>query len=146
MFPQEYNDDMHKLIVDRLEERNRKLEIINRCESSSRKSFLAPAIGVLIAASFVGIIFFISPNVSDDATEPCRSGLENVQDLIDAKEYDKALQEVNKEISHVDSVLNMLEKQTDTGDEEALYEIQSYVLKKDDLLKERETLKRKLDD
>lgn len=144
MFTEEYNDDMHKLIVDRLKERNRKLEIINSCEKPSRKTFLVPAFGVLAAACFVGFIFFLSPSISDDSIEPCRSGMEDVQRLMDAKDYNKALDLVEKEISSVDSILNLLRIQDKNADEETLYEIQSQELKRENLIKDRETLKKML--
>lgn len=142
MYTEEYNDDMHKLIVERLKERNRKLEFINRLEKPSRIIDIKPLVGILVAACFIGFIFYISPWSFDDATNtPYRSSEENIQGLIDSGNHEKALIIIENEILSVDSALNVLKQQENNTDEEIIYEIKVHELKKEDLIQMRDELK-----
>lgn len=141
---EEWNDDMHRLIVERLRERNRKMEFIKNCETSKKKHTLS-IVGLLAAACMIGFIFNQFINKQEDAMGvPIRSSMSNVQELIDEGKYDEAILTVEKELYSADSTLNELKKTGTLTDEETLYEIKAIELKAKNLTKERDELRKKL--
>lgn len=141
---EEWNDDMHRLIVERLRERNRKIEFIKNCENSKKKHTLS-IVGLLAAACMIGFIFNQFINKQEDAMDvPIRSSMSNVQELIDEGKFDEAILTVEKELYSADSTLNELKKTGKLTDEETLYEIKALELKAKDLTKERDELRKKL--
>lgn len=142
---EEFNDDMHRLIVDRLKERNRKMEIIKEYEKP-KKGRLIPFVGLLVAACMVGVIFHLTFNQSIDSTdEPIRSSMKNVQELIDNGRYEEAFSIVEKELYSADSTLNILKMEGASNDEETQYEINVLELKIKDLTKDRDALRKKIE-
>lgn len=141
---EEWNDEMHRLIVDRLKERNRKLEVIKRCEKTKKGSMVSIA-SLLVAACLIGLIFNLAINKSNDMDgEPIRSSIGSVQKLLDEKRYDEALIFVEKEMGVVDSTLNELRKNELDNDEEAQYEVQAMELRLNALVKERDAILEKI--
>lgn len=141
---EEWNDDMHRLIVDRLKERNRKMEFIRGCEKTN-KGHTVSIIGLLVAACLIGLIFNLTINRQENSMDtPIRSGMSNVQELIDEGRYDEAFTIVEKELYSADSTLNELKKGEAVNDEETQYEIKVLELKVKDLSKERDALRKKL--
>lgn len=144
MLTEEFNDDMHKLIVDRLKERNRKMEIIKDFEKPLNKRTLSIA-SFVAAACLIGGIIFISVNQTQDPIDvPIRSSMHNVQILIDENRFEEALSIVEKELKSTDSTINELKKSSDINDDEVLYEIKAQELKLQDLTKERDALKKNI--
>ena len=143
MFIEEFNDDMHRIIVDRLRERNRKIKAVERFEKPNNSKF--SVWGLWGAACFAGLIFIISLNNSQgDMDASIRSGMDNVRTLIDEGKYTEALQVAERELFIADSTLNALKKSTVKPDEETLYEIKALELKKEDLSKECEAIRRNI--
>lgn len=144
MSTEEFNDEMHRLIVNRLKERNRKMEIIRKYEKPN-KGRLIPIVGFLVAACMVGVIFHMSISQSIDSTnEPIRSSMENIQGLIDAGRYNDALTIVENELHSADSTLNVLKSECTDNDDETLYDIKVLEVKIKDLTKDRDALRKKI--
>lgn len=145
MFIEEFNDDMHRIIVDRLRERNRKIKAVERFEKPDNDRVPVYICGLLVAACFAGVIYIISLNNSQgDMDAPIRSGMEHVRTLVDEGKYKEALQEAERELFIADSILNVRKKSTVKPDEETLYEIKALELKKEDLAKECEAIRRNM--
>lgn len=144
MSTEEFNDDMHRIIVDRLRERNRKLKLIKGREK--RRVGLAFSIaGLLTAACIAGVVVIISINNPIwPVDEPIRSSVRDVQKLIDEEKYDEALILVEKELYSADSILKELRKNENMGDEETQYEIKFQESRIQELTEERDALKKKL--
>lgn len=141
---EEWNDDMHRLIVERLRERNRKMEFIRGCEEPKKGRIISIG-GFLVAACLIGLIFNLAINKHEDAKDtPVRSSMSNIQELIDEGKYDEALVILEKELHSEDSTLNELKKAREDNDEETQYEIKASELKVKDLTKERDALRKKL--
>lgn len=141
---EEWNDDMHRLIVDRLRERNRKMEFIKGCEKP-KKGRTVSIVGMLVAACLIGLIFNLTVNKQEDSMDmPIRSSMSNVQELIDEGRYEDAFDIVEKELYSADSTLNELKNAGAGNDEETQYEIKAMELKIKDLTKERDVLRKKL--
>lgn len=144
MLIEEWNDDMHRLIVDRLKERNRKMEFIKGCEKP-KKGRTVSIIGLLVAVCMIGIIFNLTINKQEDSTDmPIRSSMSNVQEMIDEGRYDDAFTIIERELYSADSTLNELKKASTDNDEETLYEINAMEMKVKDLKKEREAIRKKM--
>lgn len=145
MFVEEFNDDMHRIIVDRLRERNRKIKAVERFEKPDNDRVPVSICGLLVAVCFAGVIYIISLNNSQgDMDAPIRSGMEHVRTLVDEGKYKEALQEAERELFIADSILNVRKKSTVKPDEETLYEIKALELKKEDLVKECEAIRRNM--
>lgn len=141
---EEWNDDMHKLIVDRLMERNRKMEFIRSCEKP-KKGRIISIVGLLVAACLIGIIFNLSINKNEgDVDTPTRSSMDNVQKLIDDEKYDEAVSIVENELYSADSTLTELRNTGEENNEEMQYEIKAMEQKMKILIKERDALRKKL--
>lgn len=142
---EEWNDDMHRLIVDRLKERNRKIEFIKGCEKQKKRRAVS-IVGLLFAACLIGLIFNLTINKQEDSMDmPIRSSMSNVQKLIDEGRYDEAFTIVEKELYSADSTLNELKNSGAGNDEETQYEIKATKLKIKDLKKERDALRKKIE-
>lgn len=142
---EEWNDDMHRLIVDRLKERNRKIEFIKGCEKQKKRRAVS-IVGLLFAACLIGLIFNLTINKQEDSMDmPIRSSMSNVQELIDEGRYDEAFTIVEKELYSADSTLNELKNSGAGNDEETQYEIKATELKIKDLKKERDALRKKIE-
>lgn len=140
---EEYNDNLHKLIVDRLKERDRKQKIIRDYEKP-KKMRLFPVVGLTIAACLSGVFFLTTRQTQHPMDAPIRSSMENVQVLIDEEKYGEALVLVEKELHLADSTLDELRKCNNEADDEVLYEIKVQELRIHDLTKEKENLEKKL--
>lgn len=142
---EKWNDDMHRLIVDRLKERNRKIEFIKGCEKQKKRRAVS-IVGLLFAACLIGLIFNLTINKQEDSMDmPIRSSMSNVQKLIDEGRYDEAFTIVEKELYSADSTLNELKNSGAGNDEETQYEIKATELKIKDLKKERDALRKKIE-
>lgn len=145
MSTEEINDNMHKLIIDRLKERHRKMEIISGYERSKNRVRVFSFVGVLMAACMVGVFFMVGINpASTPADEAVRSSLENVQELIEHGKYEEALSVIERELFVSDSILKSLTNEENKYDEETLYEIESQKLRIEELTRERDALREKL--
>lgn len=144
MLTDDFNDDMHKLIVDRLKERNRKMEIIKDFEKPLNKRTLSIASFVAAACLLGGIILISVNQTQENIDVPIRSSMHNVQILIDENRFEEALSIVEKELKSTDSTLNELKNLHNINDEEVLYEIKAQELKLQDLTKERDALKKNI--
>lgn len=144
MLTDDFNDDMHKLIVDRLKERNRKMEIIKDFEKPLNKRTLSIASFVAAACLLGGIILISVNQTQENIDVPIRSSMHNVQILIDENRFEEALSIVEKELKSTDSTLNELKNLHNTNNEEVLYEIKAQELKLQDLRKERDALKKNI--
>lgn len=139
----DYNDNIHRIIIERLTERNRKLGIISECELSAihRKRFAQWA-GMAVAACVLCALFFIG-DIGNGAEENVRSGQTDVQSLVNEGKYDDALYIINSNIHSTDSTLNAL-KSSGATDEETLYEIQAAEQKRRKLIKLMRLVKEKI--
>jgi len=145
MSTEEINDNMHKLIIDRLKERHRKMEIIRGYERSKNRVRVFSFVGVLMAACMVGVFFMVGINpASTPADEAVRSSLENVQELIEHGKYEEALSVIERELFVSDSILNELRSKGNKEDEEIMYEIKAQEIRVEELQKERAALKKML--
>lgn len=144
MLTDDFNDDMHKLIVDRLKERNRKMEIIKDFEKPLNKRTLSIASFVAAACLLGGIILISVNQTQENIDVPIRSSMHNVQILIDENRFEEALSIVEKELKSTDSTLNELKNLHNTNNEEVMYEIKAQELKLQDLRKERDALKKNI--
>ena len=145
MSTEEINDNMHKLIIDRLKERHRKMEIIKSYERSKNRVRVFSFVGVLMAACMVGVFFMVGINpASTPADEAVRSSLENVQELIEHGKYEEALSVIERELFVSDSILNDLRSMGNKEDEEIMYEIKAQEIRVEELQKERAALKKML--
>ena len=145
MSMEEINDNMHKLIIDRLKERHRKMEIIKSYERSKNRVRVFSFVGVLMAACMVGVFFMVGINpASTPADEAVRSSLENVQELIEHGKYEEALSVIERELFVSDSILNDLRSRGNKEDEEIMYEIKAQEIRVEELQKERAVLKKML--
>lgn len=146
MITEEYNDDMHRIIVERLGERNRKMEIIRGYERSKNRRRVFSFIGLLMAACLVGVVFMIDINsLTEPADEAVRSSLGSAQELIEQGRYDEALSVVERELYVSDSTLRELSKEEITDDDERGYEVKALKVKIKELHKERAALKKILE-
>ncbi|MBR0181695.1 MAG: hypothetical protein IJQ05_00260 [Bacteroidaceae bacterium] len=145
MSTEEINDNMHKLIIDRLKERHRKMEIIKSYERSKNRVRVFSFVGVLMAACMVGVFFMVGINpASTPADEAVRSSLENVQELIEHGKYEEALSVIERELFVSDSILNDLRSRGNKEDEEIMYEIKAQEIRVEELQKEHAVLKKML--
>lgn len=145
MITEEYNDEMHRVIVERLGERNRKMGIIKSYERSKNRVRVFSFVGVLMAACMVGVFFMVGINpASTPADEAVRSSLENVQELIEHGKYEEALSVIERELFVSDSILNDLRSRGNKEDEEIMYEIKAQEIRVEELQKERAVLKKML--
>ncbi len=145
MSTEEINDNMHKLIIDRLKERHRKMEIIKSYERPKNRVRVFSFVGVLMAACMVGVFFMVGINpASTPADEAVRSSLENVQELIEHGKYEEALSVIERELFVSDSILNELRSKGNKEDEEIIYEIKAQEIRVEELQKERAALKKML--
>lgn len=140
---EEWNDDMHKLIVDRLKERNRKMEFIRACEKPKKKPTFF-IVGLLVAACLTGLIFNLTVNKEEPMDSPVRSSMANVQELLDKGRYDEAFIIIEKELYSADSTLNELKKAETNHDEETQYEVKVMESRVKELVKERDALRKKM--
>lgn len=144
MSTEEFNDEMHRLIVDRLKERDRKMKIIRNYEKPKRGRMI-PVVGLLVAACMVGLIFHLTFNQSiESSDEPIRSSMKNVQELIDDGRFNDALTIVENELHSADSTLNVLKSECTDNDDETQYEINVLEVKIKDLTKDRDALRKKI--
>lgn len=144
MATEDFNDNMHQLIIDRLRERHRKTKIMNDYEKPKKIRSLS-FVSLIAAACFIGIFILFPDNKTINPTDaPIRSSMENVRNLIDEGRYGQALAIVEKELYSTDSTLNELRMLKETNDEETLYEIQVLELRIKELTKKRDYLKKKL--
>lgn len=145
MITEEYNDEMHRIIVERLGERSRKMGIIKSYERSKNRVRVFSFVGVLMAACMVGVFFMVGINpASTPADEAVRSSLENVQELIEHGKYEEALSVIERELFVSDSILNDLRSRGNKEDEEIMYEIKAQEIRVEELQKERAVLKKML--
>lgn len=145
MITEEYNDEMHRVIVERLGERSRKMGIIKSYERSKNRVRVFSFVGVLMAACMVGVFFMVGINTaSTPADEAVRSSLENVQELIEHGKYEEALSVIERELFVSDSILNDLRSRGNKEDEEIMYEIKAQEIRVEELQKERAALKKML--
>lgn len=145
MITEEYNDEMHRVIVERLGERSRKMGIIKSYERSKNRVRVFSFVGVLMAACMVGVFFMVGINpASTPADEAVRSSLENVQELIEYGKYEEALSVIERELFVSDSILNDLRSRGNKEDEEIMYEIKAQEIRVEELQKERAVLKKML--
>lgn len=145
MITEEYNDEMHRIIVERLGERSRKMGIIKSYERSKNRVRVFSFVGVLMAACMVGVFFMVGINpASTPADEVVRSSLENVQELIEHGKYEEALSVIERELFVSDSILNDLRSKGNKEDEEIMYEIKAQEIRVEELQKERAALKKML--
>lgn len=145
MITEEYNDEMHRVIVERLGERSRKMGIIKSYERSKNRVRVFSFVGVLMAACMVGVFFMVGINpASTPADEAVRSSLENVQELIEHGKYEEALSVIERELFVSDSILNDLRSRGNKEDEEIMYEIKAQEIRVEELQKERAVLKKML--
>ena len=145
MITEEYNDEMHRIIVERLGERSRKMGIIKSYERSKNRVRVFSFVGVLMAACMVGVFFMVGINpASTPADEAVRSSLENVQELIEHGKYEEALSVIERELFVSDSILNDLRSKGNKEDEEIMYEIKAQEIRVEELQKERAALKKML--
>ena len=145
MITEEYNDEMHRIIVERLGERSRKMGLIKSYERSKNRVRVFSFVGVLMAACMVGVFFMVGINpASTPADEVVRSSLENVQELIEHGKYEEALSVIERELFVSDSILNDLRSMGNKEDEEIMYEIKAQEIRVEELQKERAALKKML--
>lgn len=145
MITEEYNDEMHRIIVERLGERSRKMGIIKSYERSKNRVRVFSFVGVLMAACMVGVFFMVGINpASTPADEAVRSSVENVQELIEHGKYEEALSVIERELFVSDSILNELRSKGNKEDEEIMYEIKAQEIRVEELQKERAALKKML--
>lgn len=141
---EEFNDDLHRLILHRLGERKEKLDKIE--EWKKQKKMFPIFIGYAIAACIIGIIIFIpwnkelTPNMDG---ENVRSGIIDIDAMIKDKNYTNAMKIINSEMEKSDSILKVLDTKTNKDDEEIQYEIQVEKLKIEELKEKRELIERK---
>lgn len=145
----EYNDNMHQLIVDRLKERSRKLDVIRDCEMTSKKHRYVSFAGWAVAACLVGFVVLSVHNTFDGSDnmsgDVIRSGNLNVDELVKEKKYEEALKMIDVELSKSDSAIKVLQMiPTDELDEESEYELQVERQKHNELKKKIKILKKKL--
>lgn len=145
MSTEEINDNMHKLIIDRLKERHRKMEIIRGYERPKNVVRMLSVVGLLAAACVAGVIFMLPVNQTvDTVDEPIRSSLENIRGLVNDGRYNEAMSVIEKELCISDSILKSLTNEKNKYDEETLYEIESQKLIIEELTRERDALREKL--
>lgn len=140
---EEFNDDLHRLILHRLGERKEKLDKIE--EWKKQKKTFPLFIGYAIAACIIGIIFIpwnkeLTPNMDG---ENVRSGIIDIDAMIKDKNYTNAMKIINSEMEKSDSILKVLDTKTNKDDEEIQYEIQVEKLKIEELKEKRELIERK---
>ena len=85
MSTEEINDNMHKLIIDRLKERQRKMRIIKSYERPGNIVRVVSVVSLLAAACIAGVIFMLPVNQTvDTVDEPIRSSMDNILDPAEA--------------------------------------------------------------
>ena len=143
---EEYNDNMHKLIVERLEERNRKLQIMDDLEKPAKKVRFIPWIGVAVAACLIGVVFFATEEIflGTGEEETFRGGDANVETLIKDGKYEDALKVIDKEIAESDSAIYNIKGTREELDEESQYELQAEEQKRESLIKKKAEIEKKL--
>lgn len=144
MSNEDFNDNLHNLIVDRLRERDRKIKTIKDYEHSKKRLPVLSVVGVLVAACIAGVFFYVASNQSNVEDSPIRSGMMNVQELINQGKYEEAIIVLENEVSIADSILIELGNKEKNDDEETLYEIETQKFKMEELRKEIDELKKKL--
>ena len=136
----EYNDQIQSLIIDRLKERDRKMQIINGLEKNKRVIHLFPWIGIA-AACIAGLSFFTyQEKTFVDYDENFRGGQVNVENLNNG-DYESNLKQLNEDIARTDSVITSIKSQSDNLDEELQYELQFQEQKKENLLNQIKKIK-----
>lgn len=139
---EEYNDELNKIIVDRLKERKYKIDRIKEIEMPRRSGFVRSMIGIAVAACVLGFVF-ISPWSNSDLSgnEVQRAATVNVDSLVDKGDYDSALRVIDTSIAKSDSTITALRNEIKTKkDEELDYLIQAEQLNIDNLKKMKQKI------
>ena len=145
MSTEEINDNMHRLIIDRLKERQRKMRIIKSYERPGNMVRVVSVVGLLAAACIAGVIFMLPVNQTvDTVDEPIRSSMDNIRELVIDGKYNEALSVIEEELHISDSILKELSKDDNIYDEETRYEVEAQKLRIKELTKEKEAIKKKM--
>lgn len=134
---EEYNDELNKIIVDRLKERKYKIDRIKEIEMPRRSGFVRSMIGIAVVACVLGFVF-ISPWSNSDLSgnEAQRAATVNVDSLVNKGDYDAALKVIDTSIAKSDSTITALRNEIKIKkDEELDYLIQAEQLNIDNLKK-----------
>ena len=145
MSTEEINDNMHKLIIDRLKERQRKMRIIKSYERPGNIVRVVSVVSLLAAACIAGVIFMLPVNQTvDTVDEPIRSSMDNIRELVVDGKYNEALSVIEEELHISDSILKELSKDDNIYDEETRYEVEAQKLRIKELAKEKDAIKKKM--
>lgn len=145
MSTEEINDNMHRLIIDRLKERQRKMRIIKSYERPGNMVRVVSVVGLLAAACIAGVIFMLPVNQTvDTVDEPIRSSMDNIRELVIDGKYNEALSVIEEELHISDSILKELSKDDNIYDEETRYEVEAQKLRIKELAKEKDAIKKKM--
>lgn len=134
---EDYNDELNKIILERLKERKYKTDRIKEIEMPRRSGFVRSMIGIAVAACVLGFVF-ISPwnNNGLIGDEAQRAATVNVDSLVDKGDYDSALRVIDTSIAKSDSTITALRNEIKIKkDEELDYLIQAEQLNIDNLKK-----------
>lgn len=141
---EEYNDELHRFILERLGERKEKLDKMKGWEK--KKNPARSAIWLAIAACFIGglILFPWNKEGSDDMeNEGVRSGVMDIDTMIKEGKYENALKIIDSEIAASDSTLKVMQSETNMDDEETRYEIEAEKQKIKMLKEKRKIIEKK---
>lgn len=141
---EEYNDKLHDLIKNRLAERDRKSQSIEKWNRKQNKANLRPIIGFAVAACMIGMLFLIPWQSPYSESDSVRAASGNIDELIKLEKYDDALILIDKEIYLSDSTLQALEQDTCANDEEKEYSISAIRMKLDDMKEKKNFVSKKI--
>lgn len=139
---EEYNDELNKIIVDRLKERKYKIDRIKEIEMPRRSGFVRSMIGIAVVACVLGFVFILPWSNSDlSGNEAQRAATVNVDSLVNKGDYDAALKVIDTSIAKSDSTITALRNEIKTKkDEELDYLIQAEQLNIDNLKKMKQKI------
>lgn len=143
---EEFNDKLHGIIKERLAERDRKIQNINKwMNKQDRVVVLRPVLGLAIAACLAGAIFLFPWNEPIEESEVTRGATGNIDELIRQEKYDAALIVIEKELYSSDSTLKAIQQDTCTiMDEETEYNISAIKLRISELEEKKQIVTKKL--
>ena len=129
------NDDVEKRVIERLNERGRKLSMMKKWEEGSKRKYV-PLYSALALVASVALLLVISlgrenGNVLQELgiEAPCmeayRSGvpqLENLDNLLNNGQYYEAVEAAEKALENSDMLIQQMESSRKEGDEEWEYQ------------------------